>query len=351
MCILTEVASSDNRLSLDGFLRTIELQPPLTTATVLRDLGVSTIPVKTNGSKEPAFSGWREYAERLPTLAELRRWYACRNSYGIGVTGGLASGHLAIFDFETWEAFMGWCAGLSSAQRAYLARCPVVRTPKGGAHIYVRLVESVKGCKLARTPDGTTLIEIRGCQHFVVAPGSPPSCHPTGRPYLLLRAGWFDGEGYDRMPLDVWHSLVLLAVELNEYRKPEPREIIGDRHAQASGDRPGDHFVARVNWRDVLGPHGWRVCCSTVGVTYWTRPGKPSGVSASTGFCTGSSGHDLLYVFSTSAAPFEADRCYNRFAAYAILNHRGDFFAATRALAMAGYGRPSLPRRFGKAVR
>jgi putative DNA primase/helicase len=61
-------------------------------------------------------------------------------------------------------------------------------------------------------------------------------------------------------------------------------------------------------------------------------------VSASTGHCKGPSGRDLLYVFSTSAIPFEAEVSYSRFAAYALLNHRGEFAAATKALTNAGYG-------------
>lgn len=44
------------------------------------------------------------------------------------------------------------------------------------------------------------------------------------------------------------------------------------------------------------------------------------------------SGSDLLYVFSTSTI-FEAGRAYSKFAAYAILEHGGEFRAAARALA------------------
>ncbi|MCI0701616.1 MAG: bifunctional DNA primase/polymerase [Planctomycetia bacterium] len=322
-------------------------------ATAYRDLGVSTFPVKTDGSKEPAFAGWREYAERLPTLDELKRWHSRPNRHGIGVAGGVASGNLAVFDFETWAAFIHWGGSLAAVDREHLARCPVIGTPGGGAHVYVRLVEPMKGCKLARTVAGETLIEIRGCQHYVVAPGSPPVCHPLRRSYRLLRPGWLDGEPFEPMPLDVWHGLTVLAAELNEYSRPAAREVVGDRPASAAtGDRPGDDFNQRIQWGDILTPHGWKVYRSTAGATYWCRPGKsPAGVSASTGFCRGLSGRDLLYVFSTSAAPFDAETCYSRFAAYALLNHHGDFKAATRALGVAGYGRP-LPRiRFsGKAV-
>jgi putative DNA primase/helicase len=147
------------------------------------------------------------------------------------------------------------------------------------------------------------------------------------------------------MPLEVWHDLTVLAAELNEYRKPVAREVVGDRREGAAvGDRPGDHFNQRVTWGDVLEPHGWFVFRASGDATYWCRPNKkPAGISASTGFCRGDSDNPLFYVFSTSATPFEAETAYSGFAVYALLNHHGDFRAATRALGMAGYGKP-LPK-------
>jgi hypothetical protein len=68
---------------------------------------------------------------------------------------------------------------------------------------------------------------------------------------------------------------------------------------------------------------------------YWRRPGKIGpGISATTNY----GGSHLLYVFSTNAAPFEPDTAYTPFAAYALLEHRGDFTAAARALALCGNG-------------
>jgi hypothetical protein len=69
-------------------------------------------------------------------------------------------------------------------------------------------------------------------------------------------------------------------------------------------------------------------------VEYWTRPGKRAGVSATVNF----SGKDNLYIFSTNASPFEPEKSYSKFGAYALLKHANDFTAAARALAAAGYG-------------
>jgi len=58
------------------------------------------------------------------------------------------------------------------------------------------------------------------------------------------------------------------------------------------------------------------------------------GISATTNWA----GADLLYVF-TSSTTFNADESYDRFAAYAVLNHGGDYRAAARELAHKGYGK------------
>jgi P4 family phage/plasmid primase-like protien len=109
--------------------------------------------------------------------------------------------------------------------------------------------------------------------------------------------------------------------------------------ATASGPRtaadPGVDFNARTTWPAILTPHGWTEHYRTDdGATHWTRPGKTTDTSAT----TNALGTDRLHVFSTNAPPFEANESYHKFAAYTLLNHRGDYTAATRELARAGYG-------------
>src|SRR5690606_8440663 len=99
---------------------------------------------------------------------------------------------------------------------------------------------------------------------------------------------------------------------------------------------PGEDFNAHVTWAQILEPAGWREYYRSNDVTYWTRPGKPSGISAS----TNALGTDRLYVFSTNAAPLEGGESYSKFGAYATLYFGGDFAAAAKALARQGYGSP-----------
>src|SRR5262249_17879604 len=148
-------------------------------------------------------------------------------------------------------------------ERVALAWAPVVGTPGGGAHVYLRLTESVRGARYAKDAGGAVLIETRGAGQFVLAPGSPPSCHPSGRPYKLLRPGWLAGGPCGPIPLETFHGLTLHAAELNEYSKPPAREVVGDRPTGEVGDRSGDHFSVRALWGDILGPQGWKVYRST----------------------------------------------------------------------------------------
>jgi hypothetical protein len=100
--------------------------------------------------------------------------------------------------------------------------------------------------------------------------------------------------------------------------------------------RPGDDFNQRATWAQILEPAGWRLYYTQDDTTYWTRPGKPTGISAATNHL----GTDRLKVFTTSAAPLEGDESYSKFGAYSRLYFNGDDSAAARALDRQGYGTP-----------
>ena len=95
---------------------------------------------------------------------------------------------------------------------------------------------------------------------------------------------------------------------------------------------------------------GWEyLFTDTAGEDHWSRPGKePKGTSA-----TVSPDGEFLYVFST-ATPFEANRAYRKFAAYAILNRSDDegqidWAAASQDLVRKGYG-SKAPSNRGQIV-
>jgi hypothetical protein len=127
---------------------------------------------------------------------------------------------------------------------------------------------------------------------------------------------------------------------LNRWVEPAPVNVSPRRQSRIEPrtDRPGDHFSSEATWSEILGPHGWRCDSQSGSAQHWCRPGKDTGCSATTGFCESADGIDLLYVFSTNAEPFEADGAYSKFAAYAVLEHEGNYVATAQALRARGYG-------------
>jgi hypothetical protein len=118
---------------------------------------------------------------------------------------------------------------------------------------------------------------------------------------------------------------------LNRYRMPSPwprRQPL--LRGGIKNGRPGDRYNAKADWRDILEPHDWRIQSTRGDTTYWTKPLARRGeVHATTGY----KGVDVLHVFSTDAQPFTAGECYNKFAAFTLLNFGGDFRKAARAIA------------------
>ncbi len=100
--------------------------------------------------------------------------------------------------------------------------------------------------------------------------------------------------------------------------------------------RPGEDLNTRATWAQILEPAGWRIHYTQDDVTYWTRPGKPTGISAS----TNALGTDRLHVFTTNGGALEGGESYSLFGAYAALHFGGDHTAAARALGRQGYGTP-----------
>jgi RecA-family ATPase len=123
----------------------------------------------------------------------------------------------------------------------------------------------------------------------------------------------------------------------------EPNIISNNNRAPS----PGNDFNSKATWDDILVPHGWVVSHSSSDLTHWTRPGKESGTSATTG-AVSDSGTELFCSFSSNASPFHGANgsrscsSYSKFAAHTVLNHGGDYKAAAAELAAKGYGPQKL---------
>lgn len=306
----------------------------LDTALHYLESGISVIPVLTNGSKAAAFKNWDiYYRDRRATLTELDGWFE-RGDRGIGIIAGAQSGGLEIMDFEELEAFETWYGILKSWDADDILNTLIyVETPSGGRHAYYRCPEAIEGGRhLARRPAENkqgyeVLIETRAHGQYVVAPGSPPECHPAMLPYI-----WINGEVEDIPTITPDQRIMLheAAASLNEcIEEKRPIQPLEQREGL-----PGDDFNNRALWEDILLPHGWRVLYERNGMVEWQRPGA-TGKNGSAR--QNWKGRDHLTVFTESDEKLKRG-FYSKFAAYTFLNFNGNFRMAAFQLARDGYG-------------
>jgi hypothetical protein len=292
--------------------------------------GLSVLPVRADGSKSPAIP-WKQYQEVLADGQTLKKWFS-KDDCGIGIVCGRVSGGLEVLDFEADAPIKEW-GELAKNQLGedFLKPLPLVKTPSGGWHLYYRCPEIGGNQKLAlELKNGTqkVLIETRAEGGYVLAPGSPPTCHPSGKPYKLLRGD------LTKIPTISPEQRAVLLRAARALTQVPAKEVHVPKEYTDQG-RPGDDFNRRSTWREILEPHGWKLVRTNGEIEYWRRPGKDDrGISATVGYA----GTDLLHVFSSNAHPFESDTAYSKFGAYTLLNHGGDFQAAAKELAAKGYG-------------
>lgn len=287
------------------------------------DAGLSVIPIRCDGSKSPAIA-WKTFTQRRATCRELHSWFF-QQGFGIGIVAGFISQGLEILDFDHSGLFFPWVESLPDELTSKLT---VISTP-GGWHAFYRCIEIGSNSKIAIAPAElkSTLIETRGENGYVLAPGSPENCHPSGLTYIHT----------DGPPLTAISSI-----------RPEERRMLFaaarkfDRRATAEMQRlkarangwdrrrpigeesipePVRWFNQTHTWSDVLAPYGW----TSFDLIHWTRPGKRIGTSACVLETT--DGSEILAVHSSNAgplAPTSGVRKLSKFEAWKWLRHAGN---------------------------
>ena len=300
--------------------------------------GLCLLPTRNDGSKAPDVSSWSVFQTTRPTVEQMRAFDFGSRS-GFGVIAGPVSQHRECWDFDcpyVYGRFVEAAAacGLGHVVGRVIAGFENV-TPNGGRRWIVAYPETVEAhdVTLARRPgrDGEpavkTLIEL---PTFAIVAPSNGRTHPTGRPYTQVSGG------FDTIAIYTQPEREAL-LELARTFDLMPRRAATPVHLGSSkrplGDRPGDDFGRRTTWVQILEPSGWTHVYDRDEASYWCRPGKSHGVSASTNI----GGSDLFYPF-TSSSLFEPDKSYTKFAVYALLEHHGDYRRAAMALHKRGYG-------------
>jgi putative DNA primase/helicase len=327
------------------------------------ELGLSVVPIATDGSKRPGLVSWTEYQQTPATPAKVQNWFNLNPFAGVGLVCGRVSRNLELFEFDDFDTYLAFKqAALDFGLAALVEQIEAgysERTPGGGIHWWYYSPDTViaSNTKLARRikideagnpvllengkPDIQTLIETRGeGGQGVIAP-SGGLVHSTGKDYKVLKGSL---ETITSISPDEHAELWNLARSFDDM--PElaapPAKVWEPRTNPSEADndlRPGDDFNRRADWyNDILGPAGWRVKSQAGIKTFWQRPGKSGpGWSGTTGYI-GASGGEVFTCFSSSVPEFEEKKGYGKFVTYARLFHNADYSAAAKDLAAKGYG-------------
>jgi hypothetical protein len=298
-------------------------------ATEYRDAGISIVPIRLDGSKEPALDRWKPYQSRIANDEELLEWFS-HGCHGVGLVCGLISGGLEVLDFDDCRLYEPWRQQVKSI----VERLPVVETGGGGWHVLFRCNEIGGNIKIASDPqrrEKKTLIETRGEGGLIVAEANPCAVHKSGLPYVQ-----YSGPYLPQIPLitpeercELWRAARKFDLRGAAFTRKLSEKYTRTTVAHCGSVHPViTAFNNRTDWESILHPAGW-TCCDGI---HWTRPGKLQGTSAKV--VTADDGSELLTVFSGNAGPLSPDgshRTLSKFKAWALLSFHGDNRAAFKA--------------------
>lgn len=325
----------------------------LESALAYQKAGLSILPVGTN--KIPMLSTWSHLQKEIASPEQVQKWFSNKQAM-IALIGGMISGNTEIEDFDgQGEQFKAWSEIIKTENPGLYGRLVIEQSPSGGFHVIYRCTEmkipgnqklSQKGIKVPgpgehEYREKTLKAGKYGDEWFIV----PDLIETRGEAGYCLVA---PSKNYTPIQGSLVNIPVITAAErallidtarsLNEWIAPNDFYRPPTKQYSSPGQKsPGDDFDERGDITEIVSRHGWTKTGRTGAVNgspaeYWRRPGKNQGHSAT--LIDGK----IFFVFSSNAYPFEPNKAYGPFGAYAILEHNGDFTRAAQELSRQGYG-------------
>lgn len=306
---------------------------------------ISLIPVrdKAQGDKlaKTPYQGWKKYQTDIITPADLWAQMDSHSTEAVAIICGKVSGSLEIIDVDVKYKPGIDAVLLSDIKSLYpdlFNRLRIHKTPSGGYHIIYRVQDGdIPGNeKLAgryATPDELILrpktkqynfLETRGEGGYAVA---PPSLN-----YTIHQD--------NNIPVISWNERCSLINLCRSYTEIAPVQAFKPSTTDNNyyDENPFAHFNQSPVAEQVLADHGWKECGHNNIFTWYTRPDKGKGISASF------NRQKRVYFIFTSSTEFDELKGYQPATALSILADGGDKKKTFRRLVQMGFGviKPSI---------
>lgn len=326
--------------------------------TALLSQKISIIPVRDkdeeyNGTPRPAktpYAGWKKHQTEIIDQQTLWEQMEKFDTSAVAIICGKVSGNLEVIDIDV-KYEPGIDAILFQAlERLYpdiFEKLRIHKTPSGGYHLLYRIDGRIPegNMKLAgrlATEEELAIkpkekhknfLETRGEGGYIVA---PPSLNYSVHRFIDI-------------PVISWEercSIIELCKSFNQIIKVVKERITSVTKTDMYDENPFDHYNNSNAGQDTLIDNGWELFKDTNTHTYYTRPGKSKGISA-----TFTKSHRLFYFF-TSSSEFDERTWYTPSSVLAKLLYNDDKKKLYAYLVGNGFGKikPKYERSIVKQV-
>src|SRR6266699_660775 len=251
--------------------------PTYQVALAALEAGMSVLPIRPDGTKQPALPGWKRYQQEMPTKTLVEEWFR-HPQRGLALVTGHISGGLIALDFDDLATFDAWLKRIRREQALhalyeFIASGYEERTPKNGRHLLFRCPAAFSGSQrpgnqrlaLRPVPEPQrvqVLAETREEGGMIIVDPSRGGVHPSGKPYVRIRGG----VTMIRTITPEERALLYDSIRAFDEMPPPPHRELSPAQPRCftfhhsggsgSGERPGDLFDhdPGVTWESLLLP-------------------------------------------------------------------------------------------------